>query len=522
MTGGTDKVTVGLGENVTCTITNTDDPPFLKLVKIVINDSGGNKTGGNWTLDANATSSDTDRDQSVAGDVDTFYKVFANATYNLTESFVEGYSTDGVWDCEDHNQNPVDSTNAMVQVALGQNVTCSITNDDDPAFLKIKKITTDESVNNLKFRFDFNINGTFMDFQDTASVHVDSGTHMGMTAPPYIEVPTGNLSVLEEDYTNWELIDSFCDVYALDEGFDELFDPSAPIHQDIPTTDLDLEASEIAVCTFVNDSPVQFGYFTGGGRVLTGSLTDPTTGEELRKVTHGFQLHCNSESGPNNLQVNWLGNKFHLEQLVAAVCVDDGSTNEPPPNPNPGKNKPTLDVYRGEGYGRYNGECGAYAEWVMDDNSEPGKEDHIVSLVIWDEFEGNVVLSLNPGESNTLDTSSAGTWKNPGPSSYPVQTDPWFNLKAGNHQWVPHPTHMHGPTHTTPCDPIDPQSQNNVSIELIETDNDGDGIQNWFETENYGTDPNNADTDGGGEEDGEEISNGRDPLNSDDDVPPLP
>jgi len=66
------------------------------------------------------------------------------------------------------------------------------------------------------------------------------------------------------------------------------------------------------------------------------------------------------------------------------------------------------------------------------------------------------------------------------------------------------------------------ESLNNASIELIESDIDGDGLQNWFETEIYNTDPNNADTDGGGEEDGEEVANGRDPLNSADDVPPQP
>ena len=390
---------------------------------------------------------------------------------------------------------------------------------------KIKKITTNSSVNNLNFKFDFNINGTFKDFQDKASVVVKAGSHMEMTKVPYIEVPTGNLSVLEIDYTNWDLIDSFCDVYELDESFDELFNSTNPLREDIPTTDLVLEAFEIAVCTFVNDNPIENGYFTGGGRVLTGSLTDPTTGEELRKVTHGFQLHCNPESGPNNLQVNWLGNKFHLEQLVFADCSDDNSTNEPPPNPNPGKNKPTLDVYHGEGFGRYNGECGAYAEWVMDDNSEPGKADQIISLVVWEEFGGDVVLSINPDESTTMDTSISGTWKDPTSGGMFPNSDndePWLDLKAGNHQWTPHPTRIHGPTHTSPCDLMNPESLNNSPIELFDADIDGDGLQNWFETENYNTDPNNADTDGGGEEDGEEVANGRDPLNSADDVPPLP
>ena len=48
------------------------------------------------------------------------------------------------------------------------------------------------------------------------------------------------------------------------------------------------------------------GRMTGGGSVL-GS-----------RVTHGFELHCNVTQTPNRLQVNWAGNRFHLEPLTRA------------------------------------------------------------------------------------------------------------------------------------------------------------------------------------------------------------
>ena len=35
------SVTVGLGEDVTCTFVNDDDAPSLTLVKEVVNDNGG-------------------------------------------------------------------------------------------------------------------------------------------------------------------------------------------------------------------------------------------------------------------------------------------------------------------------------------------------------------------------------------------------------------------------------------------------------------------------------------------------
>ena len=167
-------------------------------------------------------------------------------------------------------------------------------------------------------------------------------------------------------------------------------------------------------CECDNNHHDKTGYFTGGGKVYV-----PKTGGTIT-LTHGFELHCDETQAPNNLEFNWNGHKFHLEQLKTADCFDDGTHNEPPPSPHPG---PTLDVYTGEGYGRYDGVCGAYATWTMDDNGEPGKNDHIISLHI-KEKNGNPVMDIN----------------NP------------LYLQTGNHQFVPHPsTHPNPPTQTNPC-----------------------------------------------------------------------
>jgi len=50
-------------------------------------------------------------------------------------------------------------------------------------------------------------------------------------------------------------------------------------------------------------------------------------------------------------------------------------------------------------------------------------------------------------------------------------------------------------------------------------DTDGDGLSDEDETDVYGTDPNDADTDDGGVNDGDEIDNGTDPLDGSDDFP---
>lgn len=120
------------------------------------------------------------------------------------------------------------------------------------------------------------------------------------------------------------------------------------------------------------------GRMTGGGSVFT---------SDGRRVTHGFELHCDPAVHPNNLQINWGGgNKFHLEQLTSATCTDDPAINARPPNA-------PFDTYNGTGEGRYNGESGATAEWTFTDAGEPGANDR-ATITIRD-AAGNTVLVVS-------------------------------------------------------------------------------------------------------------------------------
>jgi Dictyostelium (slime mold) repeat len=101
------------------------------------------------------------------------------------------------------------------------------------------------------------------------------------------------------------------------------------------------------------------GRMTGGGSVF---------GKGSQRVTHGFELHCDPEVGPNNLEVNWGGNHFHMEELLTAVCTDDPSIAPPPPPAG-------FDTYTGTGTGRCNGADGATISFVFTDAGEPGKFD---------------------------------------------------------------------------------------------------------------------------------------------------
>ena len=60
------------------------------------------------------------------------------------------------------------------------------------------------------------------------------------------------------------------------------------------------------------------GRMTGGGSVFTAGGA---------RVTHGFELHCDTLDVPNRLEINWPGHRFHLESLISATCSLDPSIN---------------------------------------------------------------------------------------------------------------------------------------------------------------------------------------------------
>ena len=99
------------------------------------------------------------------------------------------------------------------------------------------------------------------------------------------------------------------------------------------------------------------GRMTGGGgqTVAIGDIY----------VTRGFTIHCDITLS-NNLEINWPGNKWHLDKpLTSADCIDDPAVSpEPPPAP--------FDTFIGVGVGRLNGVDGYRVEFTFVDSGEPG------------------------------------------------------------------------------------------------------------------------------------------------------
>src|SRR6202008_2840949 len=100
------------------------------------------------------------------------------------------------------------------------------------------------------------------------------------------------------------------------------------------------------------------GRMTGGGSVINNGL----------RVTHGFELNCDVTQQPQRLEVNFSGNRFHLEQLNTAFCSLD-------PTINAGQPAAGFNTYTGSGVGNYNGVSGATINFVFTDAGEPGTND---------------------------------------------------------------------------------------------------------------------------------------------------
>lgn len=108
------------------------------------------------------------------------------------------------------------------------------------------------------------------------------------------------------------------------------------------------------------------GRMTGGGSVFVDRM----------RFTHGFELHCDPNDGPNRLQINWSGGHgFYLTSLDVAYCMDDPNINEAPPDAG-------LDTLIGSGTGRLNGMAEATITFKFTDMGEPGKTVDLAEFTI--------------------------------------------------------------------------------------------------------------------------------------------
>ncbi len=133
------SITLAANDVATCTINNNDNAPALHLRKTVTNDNGGNAAVTAWTLSATGTGgSPTNLSGTTPVDSNSSFKA---DTYALAEAGGPSGYTAGAWDCGAAAMP--DATH--VTVPLGANVTCTINNDDQQAYITVVKVVTNDN-----------------------------------------------------------------------------------------------------------------------------------------------------------------------------------------------------------------------------------------------------------------------------------------------------------------------------------------------------------------------------------------
>ena len=120
---------LAIGESATCTVTNNDIAPQLTVIKHVVNDSGGTKTAGNFSLTIDDPGSNP---AAFAGAESPGTNVTVDpGAYSVSENADSGYVASYSADCA--------ST-----LAIGQTKTCTVTNNDiAPGLTVIKHVVND-------------------------------------------------------------------------------------------------------------------------------------------------------------------------------------------------------------------------------------------------------------------------------------------------------------------------------------------------------------------------------------------
>ena len=134
------------GDNVTCTITNDDSSTSLTIIKDPTNDDGGIASPDDFDLTVNGNS-------VLSG---MAYTYDSNTDLTLGETQLAGYVFVGITGDEKCPAN----LDTAFQLASGDNVTCTITNDDSSTSLTIiKDPTNDDGGIASPDDFDLTVNG---------------------------------------------------------------------------------------------------------------------------------------------------------------------------------------------------------------------------------------------------------------------------------------------------------------------------------------------------------------------------
>ena len=166
--------TIAIGESLTCTITNDDIPPELTVIKTVINDNGGTAVASDFTMNVTATNPSL---ASFPGNAAGTTITLDAGAYSLAETGPAGYAESQSVDCSG-------------TIAIGQSLTCTITNDDIPPELTvIKTVINDNGGTAVSGDFTMSVTGTNPSLASFAGNA--AGTTISLDAGDYSVAETG-------------------------------------------------------------------------------------------------------------------------------------------------------------------------------------------------------------------------------------------------------------------------------------------------------------------------------------------
>jgi hypothetical protein len=113
-------ITLALGDDKSCTITNNDIGPKLTVTKVVINDNGGTKVVSDFPLFVDST-----------GVTSGVKNGFNAGSHTVSETGQTGYSQTISGDC---------ASDGTITLALGDDKSCTITNNDQPGTIIVQKL----------------------------------------------------------------------------------------------------------------------------------------------------------------------------------------------------------------------------------------------------------------------------------------------------------------------------------------------------------------------------------------------
>ena len=129
------NITLALGQNATCTIMATDNPPTLRVFTTVVNDNGGTLAPGNFLAHIRAGGTDVNGSPQTGTSTGTLYTLSAGVVYTIAADAVANYSLAVSGDC---------AANGTITLQLDQDRSCTITaNDIGPTLRVVTNVVND-------------------------------------------------------------------------------------------------------------------------------------------------------------------------------------------------------------------------------------------------------------------------------------------------------------------------------------------------------------------------------------------